>query len=170
MLVPLGGMVEDDVEIDLDSGAVERFDHFLEFANLRARRLIPGVSPMRRIERDRVVTPVIRSLRDRSIGGVARKFMNRHEFDRRDPERFEIGNLLDESQIGSRFGDSARRGLRKAANMEFVNDLVGEIATNAWRVAPVEFVVDDNALRRMADAVYLWQEVAGKRASIWVDE
>ena len=96
--IAFGGVVEDDVENDLDAGAVQRLDHVAELVD-RAERILPrAVGLVRREERDRRVAPVV-DLARRAILGV--ELEHRQQLDRGDAELLEIGNLLDQAGIGA---------------------------------------------------------------------
>ena len=58
-MVAFGGVVEDDVEDDLDAGAVQRLDHVAELVDRPERILARAVRLVRREERDRRVAPVV---------------------------------------------------------------------------------------------------------------
>ena len=58
-MVPFGGVVEDDVENDLEAGAMERLHHVTEFVHRSKRILSRAVSVVRREERDWRVSPII---------------------------------------------------------------------------------------------------------------
>ena len=70
-VIPLGGVVVDDVEDHLEPRAVERLDEALELAHLLAARAGGRVSRVRREEPDRRVAPVVRETRARR--GSARR-------------------------------------------------------------------------------------------------
>ena len=58
-VVPLAGVIEDDVEDHLDAGLVERSDHVAEFFPLAAASSVRGVGGLRGGERDAVVAPEV---------------------------------------------------------------------------------------------------------------
>ena len=88
-------VIENDVEIDLDSRAVEFSNHLFKFTNLSARFGTPCVTSMRREESNWIIAPVVSVFKSRSVLGVTREFMNRHEFDSGNAERLKIRNLFD---------------------------------------------------------------------------
>ena len=89
-------MIEDDVEDDFESRAMERLDHVPEFVEDPERFLPRTVRMMRREEGDGLVAPVIH-LASRRIVRVELK--HRQQLDRGDPQVFEIRNLLDQSGV-----------------------------------------------------------------------
>ena len=105
VLVAFGGVVEDDVENHLDARPVQRLDHVAELVD-RAERILPrAVGLMRREERDRLIAPVVHE-----PGGAGQRveLEDRQQFDRRNAELLQIGNLLDQP------GVRAARALRHA--------------------------------------------------------
>ena len=66
--------------------------------------------------------------------------------------------------------DLAAGRLRETADVDFVNDRLGEAAAEMAVALPVKLVVDDDAFRRTQDAALRRKEVAGQRLAIWVDQ
>src|SRR6185503_14481564 len=89
LMIAFGRVVIDDIENDLDAGAVQRADHLAELANLCRRITTAGVLGVRRKETDGVVAPVIPQT---SIDqkAVVYEVMNRHELDGGDAELLQI--------------------------------------------------------------------------------
>ena len=169
-VVALGGVVEDDVEDHLDPGGVERPHHLLELADLAARRGAGGVAAVRGEEGQRVVAPEVEPLGPGAVGELRGELVHRHELHRRHAERLEVGDLLDDAEVGSGGGDAARGTGGEAPHMHLVDDGVGEAAAEMAVPLPVEGVVDDDALRRADDPVGAGEEPAGERPRIGVDE
>jgi hypothetical protein len=88
-LIPFGGVVVDYVEDDFDSGAVQRFDHGFEFADLFAAGAATRVTRIRREVVDRVISPVVvQSIFDQAL--VIHEVVHGHELDRGDAQFLEI--------------------------------------------------------------------------------
>ena len=84
--VSLGGVIEHDIENDLDIGGMHRTDHLFELEHLCTRFLRDRISSMRRKESDRVVSPIVRMRVFRTVRRVDRKLVNRHQLDRRNSQ------------------------------------------------------------------------------------
>ena len=120
-LVAFGGVIEHDVENDLDARPVQRLDHVAELVDRAERILARAVGLVRREERDRRVAPVV-DLSRRAVLGV--ELEHRQQLDRRDAELLKIRNLLD--QAGERaarlLGDAGAGMAGEAAHVHLVND------------------------------------------------
>jgi hypothetical protein len=93
-------MVVDDIEDDLDPGAMQRLDHVAKFVE-RAERIRSGAVPaMRREKRQGLVSPIVTEAR-RPVLFVESKY--REELDGADTEVLEIGDLLDQPAVGAAF-------------------------------------------------------------------
>ena len=103
-VVAFGGVVEHDVEDDLDARPVQRLDHVAELVHRAERIPARAVGLVRREERDRRIAPVV-DLARRAVLGV--ELEHRQQLHRGDPELLEIGDLLD--QAGDRCRGSSRR-------------------------------------------------------------
>ncbi len=107
-LIAFAGVVEHDIENDFDARFVERFDHLLELV-----RPVPpefgsgGITSMRRKERQRIITPVVWAIRFWPSVAQDRKLVNRHQFDRRHAQRFEVRDFFNDTQVGPRMFDAA---------------------------------------------------------------
>jgi hypothetical protein len=91
-------MVVDDVQDDLDARAVQRLDHVPELVDRRERIGTRAVPRVRREERDRRIAPMVDETR-RAVPRV--ELEDRQQLDRRDAEILQIGNLLDEADVGA---------------------------------------------------------------------
>ena len=91
-VVALGRVVVDDVEDDLDAGAVQRLDHALELLDLLALRPRGRVGGVRREVADRRVAPVVRepALVDEALldDVVHREQLHRGDAERRQVRRW----------------------------------------------------------------------------------
>src|SRR5918996_1698829 len=76
-MVPLGRVVVDDVEDDLDSCCVQVMHHVAKFGDISAFRDIAG---RRRKERDRVIAPIIRKSALVQIA-IVQEALDREELD-----------------------------------------------------------------------------------------
>ena len=105
-----GGVIEDDVENDLDSRRVECIDHCAEFVPGGVALGVVGVGGLGRAEDDRVVTPEIPQLlaghRIDELAVVFVEFVDRQQLDGGDSQVGEIVRLLGEA--ANRCRDSAR--------------------------------------------------------------
>ena len=110
-VVAFAGVVEDDVEDDLDAGRVEGPDHLAELVDLAVLGAGGGVGGLGGGEGDAVVAPEIAQplagvgIDERAIALV--ELVDRQQFDGRDAQRLQIGNLLDQAGEGARVGDAA---------------------------------------------------------------
>ncbi len=170
LLVAFGRMVEDHVEDHLDVGGVQRPDHLLELADLAARLLADGVAAVRREEAQRVVAPVVRLRRTVAEAVENGILVDRHQFDGRHAQRLQVGNLLDDAQVRAGMLDFAAGRLREAADVDFVDDRLGQAAAEVAIALPVELIVDDDTFWRAKDAALGRQKVAGQCLAIGVDE
>ena len=93
-------MIVDDIEDDLDPGAMQRFDHIAKFVERAERIRSRAVSRMRRKKRQRLVAPVITEP-GRTVLLVERKY--RQQLHRADTEILQIGDLFDQSGVGAAF-------------------------------------------------------------------
>ena len=106
LMVAFGGVIEHDVENDLDARPVQRLDHVAKLVHRTKRILTRAVRLVRRKERYRRVAPVVDPSR-RAILRVELK--HRQQFDRGDAELLEIRNLLDQTGIGAARSSRRRR-------------------------------------------------------------
>ena len=110
-LVPLAGVVVDDVEDHLDPGLVQLPHQGLELGDLAARRPAGAVRRFRREEPDGVVAPVVgQALLRQEIVDVV--LVDRQELDGVDAEPLEMRDLLDEAEIRARAARRRRRDAR----------------------------------------------------------
>ena len=147
-VVALGGVVEHDVENDLDARPVQRLDHVAEFVDRAERILARAVRLVRREERDRRVAPVV-DLARRAILGV--ELEHRQQFHRGDAELLEIRDLLDQAGVRAArlLADAGTRMAREAADVHLVDDGArGRPAQRHVALPVVGARIDDDALHR----------------------
>ena len=96
--------------------------------------------------------------------------MDRHQLDRRDPQRLQIRNLLDDALVRARVLDVAGRRLREAANVGLVDDRLGQAATEMAVALPIELVVNHHALGRTQDTALGRQEISSQGPAIGIDQ
>ena len=120
-MVAFRGVIEHDVENDLDAGPVQRLDHVAKLVHRAERILARAVGRVRREERNRRIAPVIDFSR-RAILGI--ELEDRQQFDGGDAEFLEIGNLLDQTGIGaaSVLGDAGTGMAGESAHVHLVDD------------------------------------------------
>ena len=110
-VVALGGVVVDDVEDDLDAGAVQRLHHALELADLLAARAASRVGRVRREVADRRVAPVVRQP---ALGEevLVDDVVDRQQLDRGDAESMQVLDRRVGREAGVRAAQvlAARRG------------------------------------------------------------
>ena len=134
-LAPLGGVVEDDVENDLDPRRVEGVDHLAEFLPGGRPLRVAGVRRLGRAEGDRVVAPEVPQLfagqriDERAV--VLVELVDRQKLDGRDAQLLEVADLLDQAGVGAGM-THARAGIdREAAHVQLVDDRVFERGARA---------------------------------------
>jgi hypothetical protein len=98
IFVAFGGVVVNDIEDDLDSGAVQRLDHVTKLVEHTERVPSRTVSIMRREKRKRLIPPIIAEAR-RTILFVEGE--DRQKLDRADAKVPEVGNLLDQPSVSA---------------------------------------------------------------------
>ena len=130
-----GGVIEDDVEDDFDSGAMERLDHVPEFVEDRKRFLARAVRVMRRKERDRLVSPVVHAARRRML---RIELKHRQQLHGGDAQVLQVGNLLDQAGVGPSLpGRHPGAGMPgEAADVKLVDDRLGERAAESAHRLP----------------------------------
>ena len=118
-------VIEHDVEDDFEARAVKRLDHVPKFVEGRERVLLRAVRLMWREERNGGIAPVVRLAR-RAILRV--ELEHRQQLHRGDAQILEVGNLFDQSRIGTALlGRDTRAGMaRKAPHMQLVNHGLGK--------------------------------------------
>ena len=111
-MVALGGVVEDDVEDDLDAGTVERLHHVAELVDRRrADRVRELYAVVRREERDRLVAPVVDAARPAQSMRI--ELEHGQQFDRGDargPCRYGIFSISPAYVPRCRCGDARSSG------------------------------------------------------------
>ena len=170
LLVAFGRMVENHVEDHLDVRRVQCPHHLLELADLGPGLAAHGISAVRCEEANRVVAPVVGPGRAIAETIEDRILVHRHELDRRDAQRLQVGNLLDDALVRARVFDLAARRLREAADVGLVNDRLRQVAAEMAIALPIELVADHHAFRRTQDAAVGRQEIAGQGLAIGVDQ
>ena len=147
-LVAFRGVVEHDVEDDLDAGAVQRLDHVAELVHRAERILARAVRLVRREERDRRVAPVV-DLARRAVLGI--ELEHRQQLDGGDPELLEIRDLLDQAGVGAAglLADAGAGMAGEAAHVHLVDDgLRGRPAQRRVAFPVVGGRIDHHALHR----------------------
>ena len=147
-LVALRGVVEHDVEDDLDARPVQRLDHVAELVHRAERIPARAVRLVRREERDRRVAPVV-DLARRAVLGV--ELEHRQQLHRGDPELLEIGDLLDQAGEGAAglLADAGAGVAGEAAHVHLVDDgLRGRPAQRRVAFPVVGGRIDHHALHR----------------------
>ena len=153
-LVALAGVVVDDVQDDLEPGAVQGPDHGLELAHLLAEPA-GGIAHVGRQEGDRVVAPVVGEAPLHQVA-VGHKLVHRHELDGGHAEAEQVvdDRIGGEAQVGApeMLGDTGVQH-RHAAHVALVDDTAVERGEGPSVVAPGECRVDHQALRHPAGRV-----------------
>jgi hypothetical protein len=129
-------VVIDDIEDDLDPGAVQCLDHVAKFVE-RAQRLRPGAVPaMRREKRQGPISPIIAEAR-RTVLLVECK--HREKLDSADAEVAQIGDFLDEAGVGAAPApsDTRARVAGEPVDMHLVNDRLSERPTERLIALPI---------------------------------
>src|SRR5262249_26017360 len=121
VVVTLRGVVEHDVEDDLDAGSVQRLDHVTKLVDGPLRIATGAVGVVRREERDGRVAPVV-DLAGGSVLDV--ELENGQELHRADAQILEVWDLLDQPGEGAApFGGYPRaRVAGEAAHVHLVDD------------------------------------------------
>ena len=134
-LVTFGGVVEHDVEDDLDARPVQRLDHVAELVHRAERIPARAVRLVRREERDRRVAPVV-DLARRAVLGI--ELEHRQQLHRGDPELLEIRDLLDQAGEGAAglLADAGAGMAGEAAHVHLVHDGLRGLAGAAARRLP----------------------------------
>src|SRR4051812_26923984 len=128
-------MVVDDIENDLDVGGMQMRDHFLEFGE--GEILGRGVTPCRREERERIVSPVVLQSLFHQVT-VIEKGLYRQQLDGRNPQRLQIADdlCIRQSRIGTPDPLRDARVLPgESLDVQFIDD--GSLPWRLWTtVAP----------------------------------
>ena len=150
-LVPLGGMVVDDVQDDLDPRLVQNLDHGLELAE----QAVAHIERMRREEGDGIVAPIVsKALAHQDM--IVDEAVDRQKFDGRDAE---IAQVAHHGGIGQR-GERAARPrfdigmlLGEPAHMHLVDDAFVPACRGRTVVPPGEGRLDDHAFQHVGGIV-----------------
>ena len=154
-VAPLGRVVVDDIENDLEARGMERLHHAFELADLLPLGSPAGVPRVRGEEPDGVVAPVIREAPVHQVL-VGDKLVDRHELHRRDAQGPQV---LDHRGAGqARVGPPPLRwDIRvphgEALDVGLIDDRVVPGDPRRPILAPVERRIDDHALRNSGGAV-----------------
>ena len=140
VLAALGGVVEDDVEDDLEPGGVQRLDHRLELDDLPAVRTPQCVLMVRGEEADRLIAPVIAQPAS-DQPRVMDELVHGKQLNRRDAEPQEMvdGDRMPQAGVGA--AQRARdvgMPFRKALDVELVDDRVRQRDARRPVAAPVK--------------------------------
>ncbi len=120
-LIALRGVVEHDVEDDLEPGPVERLHHVAELVD-RPERILPRAERrVGREERHRRVAPVV-DVSGRAVERV--ELEDRQQLDGGHAEILQVRDLLDDPGIGAAgvFGQARARMPGEAAHVHLVDD------------------------------------------------
>ena len=170
---PLGGVVVDDVEDDLDAGGVERLHHRFELGDLAARVAGAGIAGVGGEEIDRVVSPIVpQPLVDQMF--VVEKSMDRHQLDR---GRAQLDEMLDRggvSEAGVRplnVGRHVRMPLGEALDVGLIDDRTVQRSARGTVIAPIERGVDYDSLGNSPSVVLrIYRQVRGFFAGELISE
>ena len=148
-MVPLRGVVVDDVEDHLDPGSVEGLHEPLELTHLLPAPARRRIERVRGEEPDRRVAPVVdeAALGEEVLVGDV---VDRQQLDRSHAERREMRDRGVGRHAGVRAAEvlgDVREALREALHVNLVDDRVRPRRQRRLVVLPVEGVVDDDALR-----------------------
>ena len=138
------GVVEDDIENDLDARSVEALDQIFEFVDLLPLIAACGEARFRCAEGQRAVTPVIAE-RFAGVGVLAKilvlvELEDRHEFHAIDPQLDQVGNFLPQPVVCPGMSHAGRCVPCETAHMHFVDDEVGDRKVERAIVPPVEVI------------------------------
>ncbi len=146
----LGGVIEDDVEDDLDAGAVEGLDHVAELVDRRLCTLVAGIRGVRCEERHGLIAPVVDQACRRRQGI---ELHHGQQLDRGDPQVRQIGNASGQAAVGAplrRRQPGAGMG-GHAPQVGFVDDALPQRMMQRPVALPVvALCVHDDALERAA--------------------
>src|SRR5262249_12468888 len=125
VVVPFGGVIEDNVENDLDTRPMQCLHHVAKLVDRAERVLTRAIALMRREERDRRVSPIVDPSR-RGILSVELK--HGQQFDGGDPELSQIWNLFHQGSIRAAccFGKTGTVMARETSYVHLVNDGSGQ--------------------------------------------
>ena len=144
-VVAFGGVVVDDVENDLDAGAVQHLDHRLKLV----RRVAGGaVAPIGREEADGVVAPVVAQAALHQVP-VVDKALDRQQLHRRHAEALQVGDRRRAGEPGVGAAQRRRHGViahREAAHVQLVDQGVVPRRSGRAVVVPIEGRIDHLAL------------------------
>ncbi len=177
-LVALAGVVEDDVEDDLDARLVQGLHHLLELAHDLAAGPGTRVRGLGGEEGHRLVAPeVAQRLAGEQVAArvvALLELRDRHQLDGGDAQLLEVRDLLDDAAEGAGVRDSRARVTREAADVDLVDHGVGERDAERLLVTPVELLVDDPRAQAPEPALgrgYLAPLLeAGHRLAVGVDQ
>jgi len=150
-LVALPGMVEHDVENNLDIVSVEGFDHILKFADI----VTAQVRLLGSKEGKAFISPVIVNNITLFVP-VAEKGVNRQQFDRGNAQPLKIVDNRPVRHAGksAAFGiGNFRMQAGKSAGMGFVNHGIFKRTAQRFVAFPVVGVVNNHRLRHIGRAV-----------------
>ena len=142
------GVIEDDIEDDFDSGGVEIAHQPLELPHLTAGPVSGGVGRFGREERERMVAPDVAEGVGAGPACIERRiqfveFHDRHQLHRGDPERLQVRNLLHQTRERPGILHAGRRVARECADVELVNDGLGDRRLQRLIGAPLEIDLRD---------------------------
>ncbi len=145
------GVVEYHVEDDLQTRAMERPNHLLEFQTVRTALANACVGRLGGEEADRIVSPKVpQRLRRSGIDPQQTMFvelLHGHQLDRGDTKVLQIGDLLDQPAIGPGKLDARAGTDGIAADIQLVDDRRSPGVTEGLIALPIEVRLRDHAFR-----------------------
>ena len=148
LFVTLGGVVEHDVEDDLDAVGLEVADELFQLGALAVMAVVGFIAGVGSEEADRVVAPVVIELFavEVAVGAHFVEFEDRHQLNRVDAQLLEVRDLLADALEGTAVADARGEVLRKAAHMQLIDDQLLHRDARRLEVAPVVVVEHDARL------------------------
>ena len=174
--VALPGVVEHDIEKDLEAGSVQRLDQVAEAGQVaHPLPALDVVAPVRREEPYRRIAPVVGQRGPRAgieelVVGLV-ELEDRKQFDRGHAEIDEIRDLLDQRVEGSAMGGCRRGVPREAADMELIDHAPRRIHGGRRHTFPVvRLRIHDEALHRRPQVRPLGTRVVVRRGRIGIGD
>src|SRR5436305_9057096 len=124
--IALAGVSEDDIQNDLDARFVQSLDHLAKVPEVAPLARCKTVGVVRGEVANGVISPEV--FQRSAIHGAEPadtlliKGKDGQQFNSRDAQLLEVGNLLDDACKGARMLAARGRRPREATNMHFVND------------------------------------------------
>ena len=173
MLIALSRMVKYDIQNNLHSVLMQRFDQSLEFFPLPVVFIGRRIAGVRGKKAYRIISPEVAEFFSANHPGILCliKFKDRHQLYRCNPQIFQIGNLLHQPRKGSRILNSGRRMIRKAPHMHFIYDGFTHGKPGREHILPVKVISDNSGMVLiLITALHSPDALAGYRFGIWVEK